>query len=169
MTDNFNKQAAPVNWLQILLGILFLLIGTLVYLIDRPPEYTYFLNHYNAIKTLHNTIPAFFGPLGNYLPDFMHPLSFILITAGIINCGKKGYRIICLFWLVVDCIFELGQRYSSLFTKAVPEWFEGIPFLEAFEVYFKKGTFDPYDLVAIFSGTITAYFILILTQKKRRV
>ncbi len=169
MGNNLNKQTCSINRLQILLGILFLLIGALVYLIDRPPEHTYFFNHYRTIETLHKTLPAFFGPLGNYLPDFIHPLSFILITAGIISCGKKGYHIICLSWLVVDCLFEFGQKYSSFFIKAVPEWFKRIPFLEAVEGYFKKGTFDLYDLAAILAGTITAYFILILTQDKRRV
>lgn len=169
MDNNNNIQAKSVNRLQILLGILIFLIGALVYLIDRPPEHTYFFNHYKFIETLHNSIPAFFGPLGNYLPDFIHPLSFILITAGIVSCGKTGYRVICLSWFIIDCIFEFGQKYSTQFLKAIPDWFAGIPFLEAFEVYFKKGTFDPYDLVAIFAGTITAYFVLILTQKKRRV
>ena len=160
-----DRQTSPVNWLQILLGVLFFLIGALVYVIDRPPEATYFFNHFKFIKTLHNTLPTFLGPLGNHLPDFIHPLSFILITAGIVSCGKKGYRIICISWLVIDCIFELGQKYSTLFVKAVPDWFSGIPFLEAFKAYFKKGTFDPYDLVAIFAGTVLAYYVLILTQK----
>ena len=158
-------QTSPVNRIQILLGILFFLIGALVYVIDRPPEHTYFFNHFKFIETLHNALPEFFGPLGNHLPDFIHPFSFILITAGIVSCNKTGYRVICFSWLVIDCIFEFGQKYSALFSKAVPDWFSGIPFLEAFEVYFKKGTFDPYDLVAIFAGAIAAYFVLILTKK----
>jgi hypothetical protein len=166
MDESLNKRARSVNWLQIFLGIFFLLTGSLIYIIDRPPEHTYFFSHYKFIKTLHNTLPAFFGPLGNFLPDYIHPLSFILITSGIVSCGKKGYRIICISWLVIDCIFELGQKYSSLFIKAVPDWFTGIPFLEAFKNYFKKGTFDPYDIVAIFAGTLTAYFILTITIKK---
>lgn len=165
MVKNSNQQAKPVNRLQVLLGILFFLIGALVYLIDRPPRNTYFFNHYKFIETMYNTIPAFFGPLGNHLPDFIHPFSFILITAGIISCGKTGYRAICLSWFVIDCVFEFGQKYSTQFIKFVPEWFSGIPFLEAFEIYFKKGTFDTYDLAAIFAGSVTAYFVLILTHK----
>lgn len=163
------RQAGSINRLQILLGILLFLIGALVYVIDRPPEHTYFFYHFRFIKTLHNTLPAFFGSLGNHLPDFIHPLSFILITAGIVSCGRKGYRVICVSWFLVDCIFEFGQKYSDLFLKAVPDWFSGIPFLEAFEIYFKKGTFDPYDLAAIFAGSVLAYFVLILTQRERQV
>jgi glycopeptide antibiotics resistance protein len=166
MDKKKNRQANPINYLQVLLGILIFLVGALVYIIDRPPEYTYFFNHYKFIETLHNTIPAFFGPLGNHLPDFIHPLSFILITAGIVSCRKKGYRIICLSWFVIDCIFELGQKYSSLFVKAVPDWFSEIPFLEAFKNYFNRGTFDIYDIIAIFLGTGAAYLVLVLTIKK---
>ena len=165
MGDNLNRQDNTVNRLQILLGILFFLIGALVYLIDRPPEHTYFFIHFKFIETLHGTLPAFFGPLGNYLPDFIHPLSFILITAGIISSSRKGDIVICLSWLVIDCIFEFGQKYSTQFLKTVPDWFSGIPFLEAFGLYFIKGTFDPYDIAAILAGTLTAYFILIMTRK----
>lgn len=168
MGKKIKRKTKSVNWLQILLGILFFLIGALVYLIDRPPENTYFFNHFNFIETLHNSLPAFFGPLANYLPDFIHPFSFSLITSGIISCSKRGYRVICLSWLVIDCIFEFGQKYTAQFMKVVPDWFSGIPFLEAFEIYFKKGTFDPYDLAAIFAGTIVAYFVLIFTTDKNK-
>ena len=164
MVKHTNRQNI-INWLHIILGILFLLVGALVYIIDRPPEHTYFFNHYKFLETLHGALPALFGPLGNYLPDLIHPLSFILITAGIVACNKKGYLVICISWFVVDCVFEFGQKYSTQFLKAVPDWFAGIPFLEAFGSYFKKGTFDPYDIAAIFAGAITAYFILIMTRK----
>ena len=132
MDENINRQANSVNWLQILLGMLFFFIGALVYIIDRPPEHTYFFIHYKSIATLHKILPAFFGPLGNYLPDFIHPFSFILVTAGIFSCGKRGCLAICLSWLLIDCIFELGQKYSTLFLKAIPDWFSGIPFLAAY-------------------------------------
>lgn len=165
MDEDIKRHTESVNRLQILSGVLIFCIGALVYLIDRPPEHTYFFNRYEFITTLHKTLPALFGPLGNYLPDFIHPLSFILITAGILSFRKRRYLIICISWLIVDCVFEFGQKYSTLFLKAVPDRFSGIPFLEAFEAYFRKGTFDPYDILAIFAGTITAYFILVLTRK----
>jgi hypothetical protein len=38
--------------------------------------------------------------------------AFILITAGLLGYRKKGYFIICLSWLLVDCAFELGQKFN---------------------------------------------------------
>jgi hypothetical protein len=49
----------------------------------------------------------------------------------------------------------------------VPDWFSGILFLENTKNYFLSGTFDFNDLTAIAVGTILAYFVLILTIKRR--
>lgn len=117
--------------------------------------------------TLHNTLPKVFGPLGNYLPDFIHPFSFILITAGIISCRKREYIIICLSWLVIDYAFELGQKYDTLLLRIIPDWFSGFLFLEAAESYFRMGTFDCYDIIAIFLGTAMAYLFLIFIDLKK--
>ncbi len=168
MNSVLNRQENSINRLQILAGIFFLLIGSLVYFIDRPPEYTYFIYRFHFLSSLHDRFPDLFGSLGNYLPDFIHPLSFILITAGIICRTKRGYLTACSIWCLTDCIFELGQKYSSLFIKVIPDSFSELPFLEAFENYFKKGTFDIWDIAAVFAGTATAYFILVLTMKKNK-
>jgi len=50
----------------------------------------------------------------------------------------------------------------------IPDWFEGIPFLENTRNYFQRGTFDMADLVAIAVGTAAAYVIIILITIDRR-
>jgi len=157
-----------INTRQILTGIAVLLFGTLVYLTDRPPDQTYFVYSIPFNISLHNTIPNLFGLIGNSLPAFVHVLSFILITAGLISCRKKGSIVICLSWVLVDCAFELGQKFNSLPLKIIPDWFESIPFLENTENYFVHGIFDYIDLVAIVIGAITAYFILLTTMERRK-
>jgi hypothetical protein len=140
-----------------------------VYLIDRPPDLTYFV-HISPIKiSLHNILPALFGLLGNFFPDFIHVFSFILITAGIIYCGKRGYLIICLTWFLIDSAFELGQRFSSLSLQIIPNWLTGIPFFENTENYFLHGTFDFADLAAIAMGAAVAYFVLMVTDRRREL
>ena len=62
----------------------------------------------------------------------------------------------------------MGQKFNKLPLKIIPDWFEGIPFLENTKNYFQKGTFDMVDLVAIAFGTAVAYFVMILTTSKRR-
>jgi len=160
-------KSNTINGLQILIGAAGLILGSLVYLIDRPPHQTYFVSFSKINISLHNTFPNLFGVIGNILPDFLHVFSFILITAGLFSCKRRGYLIICLSWFFVDSAFELWQKFNKLPLKIIPDWFEGIPFLENTKNYFQKGTFDMVDLVAIAVGTAVAYFVMILTTSKK--
>jgi len=155
------------NFYFILIGLTALLIGALVYYIDRPPDQTYFVNRYSEDLSMHDRIPSLFGIVGESLPDFIHVFSFILLTAGVSSCGRKGYRVICLSWLLIDSAFELGQKYLKQAVENLPDWFDGTPILEAIKSYFILGTFDYIDLLSIVLGTIAAYTILIEITKKR--
>lgn len=166
MKEHFKTNSSTVNWLQILIGAASLLFGTFVYLVDRPPDQTYFVYNSSIAISLYNILPNLFGPIGNSLPAFIHVFSFILITAGLIAYQKRGYLIICFSWLIVDCAFELGQKFNSLAVKIIPHWFSRIPFLENTDNYFFTGTFDYFDLTAITIGTIMAYFVLLTTRKR---
>jgi len=157
-----------INKKQIIIGFVALLIGSLVYLIDRPPDQTYFIYSSPINISLFNIIPNIFASIGNSLPEFIHVFSFILITACLIFCQKRGYLIICLSWFLVDCAFELGQKFNTWSSRIIPDWFAGIPFLENTENYFLQGTFDFIDLAAIASGTAIAYFVLQITNKRKK-
>jgi hypothetical protein len=160
LKDTINRQ-------QILIGVAGLLVGTLVYLIDRPPDQIYFIYSSSVKLSLHNILPNFFGAFSNNLPDFIHVFSFILLTAGIFACGKRGALFICISWFLVDVSFELGQKFNGWVLKLIPGWFAGIPYLENTKNYFLSGTFDLLDLLAIFIGTITAYGVLLKTMERR--
>jgi hypothetical protein len=160
-----SNQSNRINAVQILIGIAGLVVGSLVYLIDRPPEQTYFVDNSTINISLFNTLPKLFGTLGNFLPDFLHVFSFILITAGLFSCTWRGYLIICLGWFFIDSAFEVFQGFNTLPLRIIPDWFEGIPFLENTRNYFQKGTFDTIDLIAIILGTATAFFMILLTKR----
>ena len=157
-----------MNKKQIIIGVVALFIGSLIYLIDRPPDQSYFIYSSPINISLSNVIPNLFGLIGNSLPAFIHIFSFILITAGLIFCNKRGYLIICLSWFLGDCTFELGQKFNTWSSRIIPDWFTGIPFLESTENYFLQGTFDFLDLAAIALGTIISYFVLLITNKSKR-
>jgi len=157
------------NLFRIMIGIFFLIIGALVYLIDRPSNSTYFVYHYNFMLNFHNIIPNIFGPLSNSLPDFIHVFSFIMITAGVLSCGKTGGLIVSIFWLLIDTSFEIGQKYPSVPLKFIPDSFSNTPILEATKCYFQEGTFDIIDLFAIMLGSIIAYLLILITIEKRKV
>jgi len=161
------KPENGLNIRQIIIGAVVLLVGALVYLIDRPPDQTYFIYKIGMNINLFGLLPIVFGPIGNFLPSFIHVFSFILITAGLIARGKRDYLIICLSWFIIDCAFELGQKFILWPSRIIPDWFVGIPFLENTKNYFMQGTFDWVDLVAIVIGSITAYLILLATMERR--
>ena len=81
--------------IRIIVGVAVLLIGTLVYLVDRPAEQTYFVSTSDSDISLHGTLPVLFGKLGGILPAFSHVFAFILITGGALSCKKKGA---CWLW-----------------------------------------------------------------------
>ena len=168
MKVNIRAPGSMINSLQVLIGLGGLLLGTLVYLVDRPPDQTYFLYSSSINISLHDTLPNLFGIIGNSLPAFIHVFSFIMITAGLLHFQKRGYLIICLSWFLVDCAFELGQKYSDLAVKIIPNWVAEIPILENTETYFLHGTFDVIDLAAIAFGSSMAYFVILTTKKGRR-
>ena len=168
MKNLFKTFCSSINTRQILIGVVVLLVGILVYLVDRPPDQIYFVYNTPFNISLFKTLPNLFGHIGNSLPSFIHVFSFILLTAGIISCRKKGFLIVCLCWFSIDCVFELGQKFSSLTLKIIPSWFSSIPFLENTHNYFSYGTFDFNDLFAITIGTLTAYFVLLSTIKNKK-
>ena len=168
MREKSKAIDSRINWVQISIGVLVLAVGSLIYLIDRPPDQTYFVYSSPINISLSDTIPSLFASIGNSLPAFLHVFSFIVITAGLIFCNKRGYLIICLSWFLVDSAFEMGQKFTTWSTSIIPNWFAGIPFLENTENYFQKGTFDLFDLAAIAFGTVIAYFVLLITNKTER-
>jgi len=165
--SNLNSFSREINIRQILIGVLGLLIGTLVYLVDRPLDQTYFVYRIPFHISLFKTLPNLFGHIGKSLPSFIHVFSFILLTTGIISSRKKGFIIVCSGWFIIDCVFEIGQKFHSLALKTVPSWFSSIPILENTRNYFIHGTFDFNDLAAISVGTIAAYFVMLSTVKGR--
>ncbi len=154
-----------INTAFILIGLAGLLVGTMVYLTDRPPGSTYFVNFIGINTSLTNFSSRVFGPFGSNLPSFIHVFSFILITAGLLARNKKGYFLVCLIWFFIDISFELGQKFNIHASNIIPRWFEGIPFFENTRKYFLLGTFDLFDIVAIASGTLVAYLLILMLTK----
>jgi hypothetical protein len=153
-----------VTRIELLLGVAALALGTLVYLIDRPPGETALPDSVNV----YGILPALFGAIGESLPAFTHVFAFSLLTAACLGNGRYVAVGACATWLLVDTAFELGQHPSlaPYVAVAVPEWFQQIPILGRTAGYFLNGTFDPWDLVAIFAGTLAAYATLTLITRR---
>ncbi len=137
-----------------------LLTGFAIYYWVRPGSQVYFLSAINI--TGDATYPAHnvFGIWGDCLPSLLHTFSFILLSAVFCSMNKKRHIFLCVFWIVVNVIFELAQKYDSFVFKIIPDWFSSVFILENIKPYCINGSFDPFDLLASFAGGIIAYFIL---------
>lgn len=159
-----NKISNEINFKQLIIGITSLIPGVLVYIVDRPPDRTYFIEKCSLPISLYEKVPNIFGKAGYLIPEFVHVFAFILITASLFSADKKKYYQICLFWFFIDVLFEIGQKFGDRIASVVPPFFAKIPYFENTASYFKLGTFDYFDIMAIIAGTIFAYIVLIMTS-----
>ncbi len=151
---------SPPRWFQICIGLLVLALGALVYLADRAPQATYFISRSPVGISLYQEDARLFGGIGQNFPAFAHVFAFTVISAGWLAWNRRGDLVITAGWLVVDSVFEFGQKYGTVVAQHVPGWFRGIPFLENTGHFFQKGTFDWMDLLAIVCGSMSAYIFL---------
>jgi hypothetical protein len=157
-----------MNLLQIMIGFLVLFFGSLVYIVDRPPDKTYWISRFLPEISLHHILPNLFGVLGNSLADFCHVFAWIMITAGILSCGMRGTFAISGLWLFIDSLFEIGQKFSETAVNMTPEWFQAIPLLKNTPRFFQTGTFDWLDLAAILMGSAAAIPALRITTSLQK-
>jgi|LGOV01.1.fsa_nt_gb hypothetical protein len=165
MDKNHKVHGSIINKRKVLLGVAVLLVGPLIYLVDRPPDQTWFIYSSRIKIILYKTFPSLFHHIGKSLPSFIHVFSFILITAGLISCNMRRYLITCSCWFLADCAFELGQKHNSWSSKIIPSWFAGIPFLENTKIYFLQRTLDTFDMAAITIGAVVSYFVILVTME----
>ena len=158
-------ESTKINKTQLVLGCLFLLAGTIEYLVSRPMGSTYFLAKFEAIQSFFHHMPNVYGKLGLFAPEFFHALALCLISMAFFS-SRRSRITICLAWFSIDSVFELGQRYGAQLAAHIPQWFDKVPVLENLRNYLVNGKFDLYDLVAIGLGSLTAFFTGELMSKK---
>lgn len=153
MRMGFDLKFAPRANMA-LVGLVGLLVGGAVYVLDRPADSTLLF-----LPSIHIDAGASaFGALGTALPSFAHTFAFILFTAASLRPDLRHAGWIVAAWLGVESAFELGQL------EAVAGMTAGPPVLRWF---FVGGVFDPLDLVAIaLGGAAAALTIVFFSQKE---
>jgi hypothetical protein len=154
---NIDGPVVDIRWAGTAVALAVLLLGTLVYLLDRPPEAAPFFQAFNITQKT----PSIFGVLGQSLPTFAHTFAFGLITAIWLQTVKQSAGLACLAWFVIDAGLELGQHtvIAARIASLIPASFERLPVLQHARAYFVNGSFDTRDLISIALGAITAYCI----------
>jgi hypothetical protein len=147
------------------IAALSLLCGLAAYWVGRPTGSVYALARVPAFPSVVDCgscrVPA------NYLPDFVHPYAFILLTvAGVARSGRRATGVICIGWAAVDILFEVGQHpgISASVAAAIPQWFDRVPVLESARGFFVAGRFDWHDVLAIALGSALAWATVALAR-----
>lgn len=148
-----------------LLGLSALVLGSIVYVVDRPAGN---LGLIPETLNLYGRTPLLFGSLGQQLPAFTHVFAFSLLIAALTEGSHRAVLATCLACFVVESALEVGQH--TVIARAVggvladrdTGWL-GRSLLE----FLQRGHFDSLDMVAICLGSILAY-TTIRTLSSRR-
>lgn len=145
----------PASGVSILLALAALLLGTLVYLLDRDWATVQFLA---PLSPWQSGVAGWFGSAGGVLPSFLHAfgISVLLVAA----CSPwRGLRPwICAGWFLFAAGLECLQAESMarLMFAGSGSSADGLVIL-ALRDYAVLGRFDTNDLVALALGCIAAY------------
>lgn len=153
---------ACCHWPALLIGLTALLVGASEYVLSRDPD----SSHIGRIAQhwVGNAAGAYqlFGPLGSWLPDFIHPFAFILITLAFLPDSSKVARyVVCLGWFAFNFLFEIGQLFGQTIAQWIASTLPQGKMTMALADYFACGTFHAGDLIAITFGSVAAYFLSI--------
>ena len=146
------------TWVLITAGLSALVVGVLVYLIDRDPTLVPFFSGFS----LYGLLSPVFGAQGLSLPTFTHVFALSLLTVAVLGCGRVAALGVCLSWLVIDLAFEAAQHpaIATRLSTAIdvgPAW---LSVLEPVQRYASYGTYDALDVLSIFLGACLAYVLI---------
>lgn len=135
-------------------------LGLLVYLADRQAANSLLLPRFAALDT-----GPFFGVVGQWLPSFVHPFAFSLLSAAALRRPLASMRAaysLCAFWWAVNLAFELGQhdRFSGPTAEALQFGLGHNALTAAISQFFLRGRFDWGDVAALSVGALAAAAVL---------
>lgn len=145
-------------WEVTSVSVLVLMLGTLVYLFDRPEGSVPLF----AEVSLARRFPIDLGMLSQHFPSFAHTFSFAAMTAMLMG-RKRDMMLVCLTWLGIETVFEVGQLpiLAHQFAALFPQEYGSLPLLSHTIRYFANGTFDPGDLLCAGVGALSAYVFVL--------
>lgn len=144
------------------LGSLALALGVLVYAADRGGAHAML---FPAFATLASG--PMFGTIGPWLPSFVHPFAFSLLTAAAMQRSAAPAYGACAAWWAVNMAFEFAQhpQLSGPFADAVQGLFGQTWLSRALSNYALRGSFHVDDLAATTAGALAAGGVLALVHR----
>jgi hypothetical protein len=135
------------------MALLALSVGLLLYLSDRPAGSAWLIPTLPPLQGL-----GLFGRAGAWLPSFVHPFGFALLTAVLLPTRASWRYGACVFWFAINAAFELGQL--PRLAEMIHAMFGGTPVGQRLAWYFLHGGFGLDDLAAAAAGALCAALVL---------
>jgi hypothetical protein len=110
-----------------------------------------------------------FGAISGQFPAFIHVFAFTLLTTGLLGCRSRGAFLVCMFWLAINGLFEVGQIVENTPMANDSGAFNAVFGPGVLGDFFRFGTFDPLDLLAMALGAVAAFVVCRMTIKRRRL
>ncbi len=150
--------------IQVIAATIVLVIGVLVYLLDRPSAAVYLVPD---SWVLGESVPPLFGAAGNHLPTFAHTFAFALYTSALLEPWRWSAVAACGWWWLLGSLFEIAQSdtWAASIAAGVPEWFADWPLLDNVAGYFIGGHFDSLDLASIALAAISAFIVIRMSHR----
>lgn len=140
---------------QVLAAALALGLGLLIYLLTRPHDRIIL---FSVLPRL-DALPHWSGSaLLQWLPSALHTYAFILLTNSLWSNRPEMLSRVCLFWVFLEMLMELGQQQDLALEIAnrLPNWFHDSPMLRVLPNYFLNGRYDPMDQMFVLLGALAA-------------
>jgi len=143
-------------------GSLGLALGVLVYATDRDNAHAMLFPAFATLAT-----GPVFGVVGPWLPSFVHPFAFSLLTAAAVHRSASPAYAACAAWWAVNMVFEFAQhpQLSGRFVESVKGLFGQTWLSRALANYSLRGSFHVDDLVAATAGVLVAAGVLALVHR----
>jgi hypothetical protein len=146
------------------MALLALSAGLLLYTSDRPAGSAWLVPALPLLQGMN-----LFGRVGSWLPSFVHPFGFGLLTAAALPARASWRYGACLGWFVVNAAFELGQLppLATRLADAIHAVFGSTRVGQRLAWYFMHGRFGIDDLAAAAAGALCAALVLRLAGATR--
>jgi hypothetical protein len=145
------------------LAIAVLVLGALVYVIDRPVG-----SAVGLTWLMGRSGSSVFGALGGSLPTFAHTFAFSLVSCLLLPAHADraaGIGRCCALWAAVEIVFEclqhpaLGLPLATHLKQLAPSGSLPDTLAVYFANYFAHGRFDPLDVIAACLGAAASFGI----------
>ena len=150
---------SPVQATLILTAVAALLLGSVVYFLDRYWGDTILLAPFTAYQWPRSSV---FGTLGGYLPAILHAYAIPVLIIVALRPWPWTRPWVCILWFTIASILEWLQSDAAdsllFFANTLPGDMPPLGYLERYAV---QGQFDNFDLLATGVGCLTALAVTI--------